>query len=326
MFTKYVLYSTICLSTSFLVYLIFLILYTTQQLNETKNNYIEGESYVKVAFWSNDYEKSCAYLNFAAVSIASVMSHPYKITVLENYLGRDNIGKTFFKACDVENPRYVGTGFYEGRGIEGLLRRIYRGDNNPSLLRGYIKEVIPKHLDYIPQGGVINSELFDFELYNNIYDLLHLLDRNTDLIYINTNQKNHLSSQAILQEADIIVVNLYQNSDYLEEFFKNYYSLIPKALFIVGDYSPKSIMSCKRISRLYDIPLEDISPIPYNDYFHVACNNSSAKEFLNSNYFCSRENPNFLFVYGVRKAVHMIARRINKPTLLVAEDAEYCGI
>ena len=279
---------------------------------------------MKIAFWSNENEKSCAYLNFVAVSIASVMSYPYKITVMENYFGRENLGRAFFVDYDSIHPRYIGTGFYEGRGIEGLIRRIYRGDNYPSLLREYQKEVIPRHLYYIPQGGVINSELFDFELFNNLKGLLNLINRNTDHIFINTTHKNHLSSNAILQEADLIVVNLYQNLAYLEDFFKNYHSLIHKSLFILGNYSSRSIMSCKRISRLYDIPLENISAIPYNENFHVACNNGSAKEFLNNNYFCSRENPNFLFVHGVRHFVHMISRRLEKSFLISAKEMEPC--
>ena len=38
---------------------------------------------MKIAFWSNAYEKTGAFLNFAAVSIAGVMWYPYTITVLK---------------------------------------------------------------------------------------------------------------------------------------------------------------------------------------------------------------------------------------------------
>ncbi|NLO08277.1 MAG: hypothetical protein GX129_00175 [Clostridiales bacterium] len=282
---------------------------------------------MKVAFWSNEYEKSYAFLNFAAVSIASVMSNPYTVTVLENYLGRDNLGKAFFVDYDnIHAKSRVTTDFYEGGGIEGLLRRIYRGDIYPGILRGYLSEVIAEHLYYIPQSGVINSELFDFELYNNLHELIKIIDKNTDICYINTRQQNHLSSKAILQEVDLIVINLIQEPDYLEDFFKNYYSLISKSIFIIGNYSPRSIMSCKRISKLYEIPLENISPIPYNEYFHVACSYGGAKEFFNSNYFCPRESPNYLFVHGVRRAANMILKRIEASILLAKEEMEHCGI
>lgn len=281
---------------------------------------------MKIAFWSNAYEKSGAFLNFVAVSIASVMRYPYKITVLENYLGKENLGKAFFGNSKSFNMRDGLTNFYEGRGIEGLLRKIYRGDNYPGLLKNYWQEVIPKHLYYIPQNGVINSELFDYELYHNIYELIKIIEINTDLCFFNINQQNHLSSNAILQEADLIVVNLYQNPDYLKDFFLNHSSLIPKAIFIVGNYSPKSAMSCKRIARLYEIPLEHIAPIPYNEYFHLACNYGGAKEFINSNYFCSRENPNYLFIHGIRKAAFIISKKVEELFAQAKKEMEHCGI
>ncbi len=279
---------------------------------------------MKIVFWSNEFEKSGAFLNFAAISIASVIQYPYIITILENYLGKENLGKAFFNNDITLKARYRGTGFYDGEGIETLLRRIYRGDNHSGLLRGYIKEVISEHLYYIPQDNVINSELFDYELYHNLDKLFALIEKNTDLCYINTTQQNHLSSNAILQEADLIVINLFQDSGYLDNFFKNYSSLLPKSLFLIGNYSQSSFMSCKRIAKHYNIPLEDISPIPYNEEFDVACNYGGAKEFINRNYACSKENPNYLFIHGVRRAAYTISKKAE--TFLSKEEIGHCGI
>ena len=281
---------------------------------------------MNIAFWSNSYEKSGAFYNFVAISIASVLRYPYTVTALENFLGSDNIGRAFLGDNKKNHINEGVTGFYEGGGIEGLLRRIYRGDNYPSILGDYWQEVIPKHLYYIPKGGVINSELFDYELNYNLNELFNIIKKNSDLCYINVTQQNHLSSKAILQEADIIVINLYQNSDYLDHFFNNYSSLIHKAVFVVGNYSKSSILSCKRIARIYDIPLENISPIPYNDYFGISCKYGGAKEFINSNYHCSKENPNYLFMHGIRKAAFAISKKVEDIRALANEEIESCGI
>lgn len=281
---------------------------------------------MKIAFWSNAYEKTGAFLNFAAVSIAGVMWYPYTITVFENYLSKCNLGKAFFGGHNLPDGR-GGTGsYYEGRGIEGLLRRIYRGDNDPELLESYWQEVIPNHLYYIPQRGVINSELFDYELHYNLNYLINIIEENTDLCYVNLNHKNHLSSNAFLQEADLIVVNLYQNPDYLNDFFKNYSSFKSKAIYIVGNYTPKSMMTCKKMSKLYDISLEDISPIPYNVDFHIACQQGSAKEFINRNYFCEKDNKNYLFIYGIRRAAFIISKKIKQANLIDKKELKPCGI
>lgn len=264
---------------------------------------------MKIAFWSSDKEKTGSFYNFAAVSIASVMNNPRTITVFENYIGKNNIGKAYINYIGRYHTGY-GVGFYEGVGIEGLLRRIYRGDDNPGILKYYLKEVIQDRLYYIPQGYVINSELFDYELYYNIEELFRIIEHNTDLCYINVVQQNHLSSKEILQEADLIVINLYQNPKYLENFFLNYYSLIPKSLFIVGNYIPGELMSCSKIASNYDIPLENIAPIPRDEYFNVACDTGFAKEFIIKNYKCGRNNPHYCFMQGVKRTVNMISKRI----------------
>lgn len=280
---------------------------------------------MRIAFWSDAYEKSGARLNFAAISIASVIRYPYKIIVLENYLGKDNIGKTFFWNQMHDYIRYGLENFYEGSGIEGLLRKIYRGEIYPAILKGYLQEVIPKHLYYIPQNEVINSELFDYELYYNLHELFKIIEKNTDICFFNVRHKNHLSSNAILEEADLIVVNLYQNQDYLDNFFSNYPSLIQKSIFIIGNYSNKSLLSCKKISKLYEIPLEDIAPIPYNEDFHMACNFGGAREFIYSNYFCTKENPNYLFIQGIRRAAFILAKRAEEMFTLTKKEMEHCG-
>lgn len=279
---------------------------------------------MNIAFWSNAYEKSCVFLNCAAVSIASVMRYPYRITVLENYLDKTNLGKSFF-VDDMIVSEYGVTSFYEGKGIEGLLRRIYRGDKEPGILKYYWKAVIPRHLYYIPQNGIINSELFDYELYYNLNDLINIIQDNSDLCFFNINHKNYLSSKAILQEADLAVINLYQDPDYLEDFFSKYSSLISKSVFIVGNYSPKSVLSCKRIARLYDIPLEDMAPIPYNEDFHMACKHGSAKEFINRYYFCEKGNPNYIFIHGIRKAAYIISQKAERSFALAKKGIGSCG-
>jgi hypothetical protein len=209
---------------------------------------------VKIAFWSNAYEQSAALSDLAAISVTAVMRYPYTVAVMENHLGRYNLGCAYLGNGRASLFKEVGTNYYEGGGIEGLLRRIYRGDKRPCILKPYLKEVISRHLYYIPQSGVIHNELFDYEFYYNSDTLFNLMEENFDISFIDTTPQYNLSSRTILEEADLIVVNLGQNRIYLEDFFTNYSSLIPKAIFIIGNYSTQSILSCRKLSRLYEIP------------------------------------------------------------------------
>ena len=279
---------------------------------------------MKIAFWSNSYEQSLVSYNLAAVSIASVMRYPYTVTVLENHLSKENLGLAFLGAGRAPFLREVGTNYYEGGGIEGLLRRIYRGENNPVILRNYCKEIIPNHLYYLPQSGYIHSELFDYELNLNLTPLFHLLSEVTDLCYIDTAPLN-LNSKTILEEADLIVVNLCQNQNFLEDFVQSYSSLLPKSVFLIGNYSNRNILSCRRISELYEIPLEDVTPIPWNQAFHEASTRGRVVEFITGNFKCANDNPNYKFIQSIRKAAGLIIKRAEMSGNLVRRELNSCG-
>lgn len=271
---------------------------------------------MKIAFWSNVSQRCGVSSNLAAVSVASVIRYPYTVAVFENHLCHNNLGRTFLGTPQVDMLHEVGTNYYEGGGIEGLLRKIYRGDYPKSILQTYIKEIIHKHLYYIPQSRVIHNEIFDYEMDYSIATLFQLLEEYADLCFIDTAAHNNMSTNTILEEADLIVVNLCQNTLILEDFFLNHSSLIEKAVFLIGNYSSQSTITMKKIMKLYEIPAGNIAAIPYNEIFQNAFHYGRLVEFVSRNYDCGRENPNYLFIQCVKKASHMIMKRtleINDP-------------
>lgn len=278
---------------------------------------------MKIAFWSNSYEKSGVSSNLAAISAASVIRYPYSVAVVENHLSYHNLGWAFLGRNHAYDFRESAINYYEGGGIEGLLRKIYRGYTDSGILIPYLKEIIPKHLYYIPQGGVIHSELFDYEFTHNAAELFQLLEEKADLCFIDTTH-NILSSKTILEEADLIVVNLCQNIIYLEDFFENYSSLISKSIFLINNYSNQSILNCRKISTLYDVPKENIIPIPYNDLFQDAYTRGSVVEFMTGNFMCSKENSNYPFIQAVRKAAGTIMKRAELSGALTRKETRRC--
>lgn len=266
---------------------------------------------MKIAFWSNANEKCEVSANLAAISVASVIRFPFTILVLENHLCHNNLGRAYL-GTPMEVIHEAGTNYYEGGGIEGLLRKIYRGDYSSDIISHYRKEIIHKHLYYIPQGRVINNELFEYEFDHCSNLLFHLIEDYADICFIDTACRNNLSTKTILEESNLIVVNLCQNPLFLEDFFLNYSSLISKAIFVIDNYSPHSIFSCKRISKMYDIPIESMSVIPHNDMFCDALLKGSIVEFLTVNYNCNKDNPNYFFIQSIKKATSLIIKRAER--------------
>lgn len=278
---------------------------------------------MKIAFWSNANEKCGVSANLAAISVASVIRYPYSLLILENHLTKNNLGQAYLGKPNVDMIREVGTNYYEGGGMEGLLRKIYRDDYRDDTLPTYIKEIIHKHLYYIPQSRETHNEIFDYELNHCIHPLLNRVEKYVDITFIDTACHHNLSSKTILEEADLIVVNLCQNPSVLEDFILNYSSLMQKAVFLIGKYTGHSQMSCKRISKMYKIPWENISVIPFNEMFHIAIRNGRVKEFISVNYSCKRDNPNFLFIQSVKKASSIIMKKIEYISDLNSEMVGY---
>ena len=53
-------------------------------------------------------------------------------------------------------------------------------------------------------------------------------------MFIDTERNENLSSNAILTEADLVVVNLVQDKVALREFFDNYSSIQEKSVYLIG--------------------------------------------------------------------------------------------
>jgi hypothetical protein len=279
---------------------------------------------VKIAFWSNAYERCGVTSNLAAISVASVMRFPYTVITLENRLCNNNLGRAFLGTSKVEMLREAGTNYYDGGGMEGLIRKICRGYRQPDLLPFFRKDIIPKHLYYIPQSGVIHSEIFDYEFDHENKTLFKLIDEHADFSFIDTACRSNLSTKTILEEADLIVVNLCQNTVFLEDFFVNYSSLIPKAMFLIGNYTRHSNINSRRVSAAYNIPIEKITAIPYNEMYRNAFLSGNVVEFISSNYVCSKDNPNYLFIHAIKKAAYLIIKKAEQICISNGKELSRC--
>jgi len=269
----------------------------------------QGGLVLKIAFWSNASETCGVSGNMAAISVASVIRYPYSVIAMENHLCSRNLGKAFLGQSFTNQINEVGTNYYDGGGVEGLMRKIYRGELHSDMLKLYLKEVIKEHLYYIPQSRVIHNEIFDYEFNHCIHPLISLLEEHADLCYMDAASHNNLSTKTILEEADLIVVNLCQKQSILEDFFLNYSSLSTKAVYIIGNYIPNTKLGIKNISSHYEIPLERIIAIPQNEGYENAYSNGSVVEFILRNYNCQNDSQHFYFIQALKKATYVIIRR-----------------
>jgi hypothetical protein len=229
--------------------------------------------------------------------------------MMENYLSRGNLKAAFYGRENISFVNEVGTNYYDGNGMEGLIRKIYRGDSTDDILDSYLKQIIPDRLYYIPQRRIIHNEIFDYEFEHGIEYLLKMMEEYADISFIDTASHQNPSTKTILEKADLIVVNLCQNQSILEDFFQNYSSLISKSVFLISKYEYHTSMSSKKICLRYDLPLDKLIAIPENELFQIACRNGEVKDFIDHNNNCGKESANFLFMHAIKKATYLILKK-----------------
>ena len=70
-----------------------------------------------------------------------------------------------------------------------------------------------------------------------------------------------------MEEADLVVVNLFQNEAALSHFFSNYSNIRKKAFYLIGNYEGDSCMTRGEILKRYRIPGSHLGVIPRNAGF-----------------------------------------------------------
>ncbi|MGB8455259.1 MAG: hypothetical protein WCD89_23375 [Anaerocolumna sp.] len=276
---------------------------------------------MKIAFWSSARGRSGVTSNLACISIASAMEYSHKAILIENHYQKNKLGNIlrYHRSNYMEREENYQFGHI---GIDYIIRRFANGkfDNglanhspgmdldSSQVIKEASLEILDNSLYYIPASYQFNQETFDYNLYGNIKDILKATEGFADITYIDTSNHNNLSSKIILEEVDLVVVNLIQNSSMIQNFFDNYSSILNKCVFLISNYSKNSSLNLNNISKAHSISKPSIAAIPNNIEYQDAVSQGTVIEFLSRNYACKRNSPNYTFIREVKKAAAMIRK------------------
>lgn len=273
---------------------------------------------MKIAFWSNAKGGAGVTSNLACISVASVLEYSYKAILFENHCQKNRLENILryhssnYRLREESNYKIGEIGL--GQVIEDAYEVYEEAYQVSTKVTNVIKkasiEILDNSLYYIPPSNITNTRTFDFDLYDKIKPILEVFETFADITYIDTSNRNNLSSKIILDEVDLVVVNLAQNNSMIQHFFDNYSSILHKCVFIISNYRKKSKLNIKKISKTHLIEQSNIATIPYNVEYQDAVTHGNIVEFLTRNFSCKRNHPNYNFIKEVKRAVEMIMRNI----------------
>lgn len=261
--------------------------------------------YMKVAFWSPVRAGVGVTTNMACMAGIASMSGASRTILLENHYSIRNIADVVLPA-EQSNELREQANYYCKYGLEYVLKQIYSGRNGIDVIHQSAISLLYERLMYLPQSYIVNREVFNYDFGLVREELFRCLEETADYVFVDTETNCNLSSNAILSDADLIVVNLRQDPKILDDFFQANASIREKAVYLVGFYQKDIELNLRRICYDYQISRDRIGVIPLNIELVSAAAQGRLLQFLSMNYYkaCGREND--YFMRQLKKAVLML--------------------
>ena len=246
-----------------------------------------------VAFWSDEGKETGQTMSMVALSTFMAIEHSYRVLNISANFKEDTLENSYWDFNKMENMlkgiskdiKQMGEfrqNSFES-GVEGLVRVINSNKTSNSIVSSYTKVVFKDHLDILcaPKTQSYEEYRSIAELYP---DIIQVANRDYDLIFVDVSRRlPDECSKAILDMADVIVVNITQRLEILNkinelkeesEFFNR-----KNIVYNVGRYDKYSKYNVKNISR-YLRERRDIFCVPYNTLFFESCSEGKVAELF----------------------------------------------
>ena len=254
---------------------------------------------MNIAFWSNVRHQSGVTSCVALVGVLWTELFVEEVVVTSNHICTKGLVKRLCGGCEYEE-RVAKKAYHYMLGEPEYFRMLYSGNMRQTLW-------LNDGLRFIPMEGE-TGKLFDAEgLYGVNKRVAY-----KDFVLIDTACGYPLSSQKVLEDAEIKVIMFPPDRDYIDAFFQSNVGAWKDCFFIVGNY--RSEVSCRpvNISKRYHIPLEHIGMIPYNFGFEQAMIDGSTIAYLAQNMHCSRRSKEYWFFQCAKETVKNLRKYVIK--------------
>ena len=256
---------------------------------------------MNIAFWSNVRHQSGVTAGVALISVLWVEMFVEEIAVTSNHICNHSLMQRLYGGIEQEEKIAKKTYSYV-LGEPEYFRMLYSGKVQKTLW-------LSENLRFIPMESR-ESELFSIEGLDEINKRMS----GKEHLMIDTACGYGLSSQKILEEAELTVVMFPPCRECIDSFFQSESSLCKDSFFILGNYLKEESWLTTYLTRRYGIPEERMGVIPYNPGFAQAMKAGDTISYITRNMNCSKRNGEYHWIYNAKKTVkrlreYMMSRR-----------------
>lgn len=254
---------------------------------------------MQIAFWSCVHGQTTTTSNTVALACMIALEYRFKTLVTHNHYEKSTLETSLL------DRMYLRTELTELKdtGMDALSRFIKFNALDKESILSYTTTILKGRLDLLMGTKNANKGLYLSDLTGVIETILNSSKEYYDLLLVDVASGDNELSSKILSNADLIVVNLNQNTAVLEDFFNNSFGEIKqKCYFLISMYDESSRNNLKTIQRKYKIK-DNIAVIPYCRPYADACNEGKAVDFFMKNSHADEEDVHYYFIKEVRESV-----------------------
>ncbi|MDF2513054.1 MAG: hypothetical protein K0S04_2920 [Herbinix sp.] len=248
---------------------------------------------MKIVFWSPVHGQTGLTSNILVLSLLSSIVYKKNCLVTQTHFNYNNL-----EAPLIERNSKSASDYFLDVGIDALVRNFKAERLDRELVENCCINLNNTRLSLLPGTTKTNRESFDYSIGMVIPRIFVAMDQFYDYIFVDTNPGMKELSIRLVQEAELTVINLSQNLEIINLYFKHYDKMIPgKKFFLFGAYDLNSKYNINNIRKKYaGITKANSGVIPYNTAFKDAIIDSRVIEFIKKNLNTNNLSDNHYFI------------------------------
>lgn len=275
---------------------------------------------MQIAFWSQELYGCGVSGNIIAVAYMSAVQYAFRAIIMQSNFSCPNLDFALIPQNKRISVHEEFSYFYDS-GIDAILNKLFfhkEIDEPMEYLEKMQKETIMDNvlelkanlLYYLPGTYKNNKEVYEFNLYSHMNKLFQIMNKVSDITFVQCDSNESIVSNKLLKEVDLLVVNLPQNPAHFTQFFDSNHFPSEKIVYLIGQYNEESKYHRSNIRRKFHIKKEDLGVIPYNVDFMDSLIGGKTIEFLERNIDCRKEDYNYYFMQELRRSTNMILKKV----------------
>ena len=279
---------------------------------------------MKIAFWSGQ-EKAGTTFNTAVIACASVLLYPLTAAVVSGRYGNRDLERKFWQGkqdactipwedkgqeCPSEDLAAEQPGYYVERGLGCLMRKKRPHEMTRQLVKANMRQVVEGRMYCMPAsrkadcawGGQAGCLV-------RLRQAIAAVDRCFDVVFIDCGSKRDDLAKALLDEADLCVLNMAQGREQIGDYLRDFPGLRQKTFFLIGNYYRNGRYTRRDVERIYRIEEHMLGAIPYNPQMQAAADNGMAERGIRRFLGNGMRGKSVEFEQELTRAARLILKR-----------------